>query len=166
MLNTRRLFDGMLAVLLMMGLGLVATPAQAQDNAFVGVSAVHIFVATTPDDDDAKCNVTKGGLDAAVRLPIDASRLRINPDASPYVYVNANVLMMPDGLCVATFTVGLKRTLAIPGTNQLVFSATVWESATSTIWARSSIFWLQLNQSVSDFTKQLIAEWIKANPRR
>ena len=161
----RRLLGGMLAVL-MMGLGLVATPAQAQDNAFVGVSAVSIFVEEL-NDNEAKCNVTKGGLDAATRLPLDASRLRINPDVSPlspYVYVRVSALWEPRG-CAAFVQVSLKRSLAIPGTNQLVFGATVWERG-YVLTGPSSGFGQRVNQQVTDDTKELIAEWIKANPRR
>ena len=106
----RRLLGGMLAVL-MMGLGLVATPAQAQDNNFVGVSAVSIFVDHPTGDDSAKdaakCNVTSSGLDAAARLPLDASRLRINPDADPYVYVAVTAHSLSSESCVATLKVGL-----------------------------------------------------------
>ena len=165
----RRLLGGMLAVL-MMGLGLVATPAQAQDNNFVGVSAVSIFVDHPTGDDSAKdaakCNVTKSGLDAAARLPLDASRLRINPDVSPlspYVYVSVSALWEPRG-CAAFVQVSLKRSLAIPGTNQLVFGATVWERG-YVLTGPSSGFGQRVNQQVTDYTKELIAEWIKANPR-
>ena len=157
---------------LVMGLGLVATPAQAQDNTFVGVSEVSIFVEDLGDG-EAKCNVTKGGLDAAVRLPLDASRLRIDPDASPYVYVVVTVtdgsrFLLPapsGGGCVGSLSVGLRRTLAIPGTTQLVFGASVWEKGYS-LTGPSSGFGQRVNQQVTDFTKELIAEWIKANPRQ
>lgn len=149
----------------MMGLGLVATPAQAQDNAFVGVSAVRILVEGL-DDAAAKCNVTTSGLDAAARLPLDASRLRITPALSfSDVYVAVTALSLPSGLCVARVSVDLNRTLAIPGTNQLVFGATVWHKGTL-LTGPSSDFGQRVNQYVTDFTKELIAEWIKANPRR
>ena len=153
----------MLAVLLVMGLGLVATPAQAQDNTFVGVSAVSILVEKLSDD-EAKCNVTEGGLDAAARLPLDASRLRIDPVASSYVYVRVTALSLSSGLCAGHVGVDLTRMLAIPGTNQLVFSATVWGKGTI-MSGPSSDYGQRVNQRVGDFTKQLIAEWIKANPR-
>ena len=159
----RRLLGGVLA-LLMMGLGLVATPAQAQDNAFVGVSAVRILVEGLADD-AAKCNVTESGLDAAARLPLDASRLRITPDGSSFVYVNVTALSPDSGLCAAYVSVALKRELAIPGTNQFVFGATVWESGTIMSGSPSD-FGQRVNQQVDDRTKRLIAEWIKANPRR
>ena len=122
-------------------------------------------------DDAAKCNVTKGGLDAAARLPLDASRLRIDPDAGPYVSVAVTVTdgfdrSAPSGAgCVATLDVGLRRTLAIPGTNQLVFGATAW-GRDALLTGPSSGFGQRVNQYVTDFTKELIAEWIKANPRR
>ena len=148
---------------LVMGLGLVATPAQAQDNAFVGVSEVDIVVEDLSDN-AAKCNVTEGGLYAAVRLPLDASRLRINPDASPSVYVRVTALLEPRE-CAAFVQVSLKRRLAIPGTTQLVFGAMVWDNGTL-LAGPSSDFGQRVNQRVTDFTKQLIAEWIKANPRR
>ena len=148
---------------LVMGLGLVATPAQAQGNNFVGVSEVDIVVEGLSDN-AAKCNVTKGGLDAATRLPLDASRLRINPDASSYVYVRVAALWEPSG-CAAFVQVVLKRSLAIRGTNQLVFGAMVWDNGTL-LTGPSSDFGQRVNQRVTDFTKELIAEWIKANPRR
>ena len=148
---------------LVMGLGLVATPAQAQDNTFVGVSEVSIFVEDLGDG-EAKCNVTKGGLDAAVRLPLDASRLRINPAAVPYVYVVVVALWVPSG-CAGHVRVALDRVVAIPGTNQLVYGASVWGRGTL-LMGPSSGFGQGVNQYVTDFTKELIAEWIKANPRR
>jgi len=153
----------MLVVLLVMGLGLVATPAQAQDNNFVGVSEVNIVVEDLADA-AAKCNVSKGGLDAAVRLPLDASRLRINPHALSYVYVNVSALWEPRG-CAASVQVELKRSLAIPGTTQWVYGASVWDKGTI-LTGTSSYVGKGVNQSVTDFTKELIAEWIKANPRQ
>ena len=159
----RRLLGGVLVVLLVMGLGLVATPAQAQDNKFVGVSEVKILVEDL-DDGAEKCNVTKGGLDAAARLPLDASRLRIDPVASSRVYVRVTALSTSSGLCAAFVSVALKRPLAIPGTNQLVFGAAVWDVGTI-LTGPSSDFGQRVNQDVGDFTKELIAEWIKANPR-
>ena len=147
---------------LVMGLGLVATPAQAQDNNFVGVSGVDIVVEALSDN-AAKCNVTDGGLDAATRLPLDASRLRIIPDASPYVYVRVTALWEPSG-CAAFVAVSLIRRLAIPGTTQLVYGS-VWDTGTI-LTGPSSDFGQRVNQNVTDFTKRLIAEWIKANPRQ
>ena len=143
-----------------------ATPARAQDatlRGLVGISSVSIIVEQL-EDDAVRCNVSESGIDAAIRLPLDASRLRIEPNTTPYVYARVNVLPLASGLCVASIDVSLKRILAIPATNQLVFGAMVWERG-SLATGPASNFGQRVNQTVGDYTKQLIAAWIQANPR-
>ena len=145
---------------------LTADTAWAQlSNEFVGVSAVGLLVESFDHPDEAaRCNVSQGGLDAAARLPLDASRLRITSSLATYVYVNVNVMFWNNS-CVASVRVALERDLTIPNTQSYIFGASVWFRQ-SLIIGPPSDFGSRVNQSITGYTQQLIAEWTKANPRQ
>lgn len=153
---------------------LASVSASAQpDNAFAGVDGVKIIVET-PSDDAGRCNVTKGSLDASVRLPIDKSRLRIaeRNRAFASVYVNVNVIPLSADFCVANVKVSLQRLVLLPSVigkkaadaGDMMFSATVWSQA-SLLSGRSVDFGSRVNVSVTELANELIAGWIEANPK-
>lgn len=152
----------LMTVVVMVG-ALTGTAWAQNPNAFVGVSAVDIVVEALHDG-ARECNVSESGLDAAVRLPLDASRLRIDRSSADYVYVRVNVLPLQNGVCVAEVEVMMIRGLVIPNTQRFIDAATVWDKG-ALMTGTASNFRQRVNQLVTDYTKQLIAEWLKANPR-
>lgn len=146
-----------------LGLGvLVADTARAQDPGFLGVKDVHIVVEDLGQEGRA-CNVTEDGIDAAIRLPLDASRLRLNEKSADFIYANVSVRRRDDVECVAYVSLSLYRRLSTPE-GQFVPGA-VWHKGIVMGGGAMSDFVQRVDQRIGDLTKQLIAEWIKANPR-
>jgi hypothetical protein len=133
------------------------------DNNFKGVSAVSIVVENLREPQANRCNVTQSGLDAAVRVLVDQSRLRLDERSHSNIYVNVNISPVT-AFCLANVAVSLNRTLSIPGTSQLVYGAQVWDGETL-ISGEASGFGQRVYQFVSTHTRELLSQWIKANPR-
>ena len=141
-----------------------ALPARGQvpDTGLEGVKAVDIIVESLSEF-AAKCGVTKSGIDAAIRLPLDASRLQIDAKATPYAYAKVNVLQMPGG-CVASVDLSLRRTMTMPLTAKPAYGVSVWDDG-SLLTGPSYDFGQRVNQEVEELIKKLIAAWVKVNPK-
>lgn len=145
----------------------LTSPMYAQEvkKGLSGIQSVKILIEDL--DSDAKtCGLSTGGLDAAVRLPVDASRLRINPSAvGTYIYVNViAVYLKALDACVAQVDVELNRPLTLPNSDTFVIAA-VWNDGVLLTGEKIS-FPSRVYVAVTDKTKQLIGAWITANPRK
>lgn len=142
----------------------VSTASLADVNeGFLRVPSMGILVEEL-DEQAAACGVTKGGLDGAVRLTLDASRVPIQEGLlTPNVYVNVTVLRAPDG-CLASVHIAFNRILQLPGGHEKVYGAEVWQNRSLLAGPRYD-FPQRVYSDVEGFTKELIAEWLKANPR-
>ena len=138
----------------------VATPASAQTNVFGGVTAVDVIVES-PDALDPRCGVTKGGLDAAVRLPLDGSRIAFDKKATDFIYARAT-FDIAQGMCFGFVELEFHRGLYTPDGKTV--SGGVW-GRDSLIRSPDEEFGLTAYSVIEQYTKQLIAEWIKGNPR-
>jgi hypothetical protein len=125
------------------------------------------------DENGRKCNINEAGIDAGMRLPIDSSRLALKDKATDYLYANVNVVSLSNGLCVASVELSLKRSLSLnrsaPAEKQLalapVFGATVWNIG-GIFTGGPADFGRRVSDAVTDYTKQFLAEWMKANPKQ
>ncbi len=167
-------YSGFLTAALLLLCSLPAD-ASAQDlpAPFKGVDAVGLLVESLDPQGASQCNVNKASLDAAARLTIDRSRLRIaeRNSADAYVYVNVTLLVTPSRLCVANIDVALNRMMLSPSAagreprdDEVVFGAAVWSTA-SLLTGPSYDFGSRVNAAVTDQTNQLVGAWVKANPR-
>lgn len=144
----------------------LTVPAYAQTaTALQEISAVDILVHQLTEE-ARRCNVSEAGIETAIRSTLSSSRLRLDHNASPRIYVHVDARLVSDGgeLCVASISVELQRTMAIPGTSQVLSGVAVW-TATSLMTAPSVSLGELVNQQINDYTTRLIADWMKANPR-
>jgi hypothetical protein len=141
----------------------VSTHTQAQDYRFLGLTETAIIVEEL-EEEDAACGVTGSGIDAAIRLPLDASRLEINPTSLDFVYANVGVMHLNSGLCVASVQLSMTRALRSPVNTLMLVTGSVWHKGTL-LTGPSYDFGTRVHSQIEDDTKQLIAEWLKANPR-
>jgi hypothetical protein len=151
-------------------LGLLAFLASQQARAvpfsrgLTGLTSVAILIEKLPDD--AKpCGITLAALDAAVRLPLAASRLRVasnNEAATDFADVYVVVNVQRQGVdCVANVSVALNRTVDLVTPKYRVLADT-WSNG-SLITGPSYSFGKRVSDEVEGYTKQLIAQWLKDN---
>lgn len=160
--------------------------AQLFAGPLYGITEVKIHVGAL-DPDARECNIAKESLDAAARLPLDRSRLKLVDTARATVSILVNPLN-DSGRCVANVWVGL----VVPATPlagitmaevaKLVHEAgyqidretfaTIPFSLMAAIWQESSVltgsptdFGGRVSADVTAFTEEMIAAWIKDNPR-
>lgn len=110
------------------------------------------------DDDAAKCGITAGGLDAAVRLPVSTvPQLRVVSTGSglPYIYVNVNALTMGSGSCAASYEVHLRR-----WSSEFQRFVSVWNKG-GMMSGPASSFGSRNRQNIEDLTKEFLAAWLK-----
>lgn len=137
-----------------------APAAAAQGKALTGLIAVDLLVERLAED-EAKCNITKDGLDASVRLPVSASPLRLDPNSTEtYIYLNVNALLTSSNGCVASVRLALIR-----WSSEFSESVTVWDKSLL-MTGQSHDFGSRVRVSVEELTKDLISAWLKANPRK
>ncbi|MEQ1867746.1 MAG: hypothetical protein ABL996_24255 [Micropepsaceae bacterium] len=136
------------------------------DKGFQGFDAVFAVVVEDLNDAAKRCHITESGLDAAMRLPLDQSRLRVDlnaPVTAPYAYVAVTAVAIDNGRCAAYVDVQLNRKLRLPASEVLV-GATVWHTG-SLLTGPPDDFSERVTREVSAYTREMIAEWIKANPK-
>jgi hypothetical protein len=115
----------------------------------------------------AACGVTANGLDAVVRVALDASRLGVKIEMSETtdlstVYVNVNV-MKQDAGCIADVSLQLHRMVAVLSTGKSAVG-TVWSSGTILVGPAYD-FGERVNAALRELANQFLAEWIKQNPK-
>jgi hypothetical protein len=110
-------------------------------------------------DNAAKCHISKEMLDAAVRIPLSNSKLKITNfgESQGYIYVKLGLLPV-NNFCSGAIHVSFNK-----------FSQS--EKEMGEFWSTGVIFHTNKNdirKSVSDdvesFVKEFIAAWLKANP--
>jgi hypothetical protein len=131
-----------------------------------GLQDVSILVEDL-DDDAKQCGITESALDAAVRLPVSASRLKIAKDFGEgtdrsYVYVVV-ITVRPADICIASVSVSLRRTVLLQTPPESRFQgASTWEKS-SVMTGPAYSFGKRVSDNVEGFTKELIAAWLKQN---
>jgi hypothetical protein len=143
--------------------GVASAQGGSDDGGLKGLPAVNVWTGD-PDADAAACGITKNGLDAAIRRPLSGSKLQVRDATNypPLVFAYAQVARMPSW-CTASVAVQVKRLLYTersPG-GQIVL-ATVWERRALASWPQTEPARM-VEAQIESFTKQLIADWLKAN---
>ncbi len=146
-------------------LGLPGVGAAQADTELEKLPNISIVVEE-PDDQAAKCNITASGLDAAVRIPLDASRLGIrepgkSSDGS-YLYVNVVVLSQPVG-CMAYLDLALKRVVLVGSTGKIEVGS-VWDGGRILVGPADG-FSARVGTALREHTNTFLGEWIKQNPK-
>ncbi len=149
--RTRSILAGMIVLLVF--------AAFASAGPLTGIIAVGILIEA-PNDALQRCGVSEDALDAAVRLPLAASRLRFHDALGhPYIYVNATAVMV-QGMCIAHVEVSLNRAL-MRETERV--RGYVWSKGALMV-GEASGFKKRVTDYVEGFTKEFIAAWLKDNP--
>jgi hypothetical protein len=131
--------------------------AQSSTNGGLrGLSGVEILVEGLDEEAARPCNVSKDALDAAVRLPLANSQLRVLAKASPYVYVNVTVMRVNGG-CAATYKVSVRR-----WSTEFLDYVVVWNRG-GMLSGPAYDFGVRTSSGVEELTKMLIAAWLQAN---
>lgn len=139
----------------------VHAPA-ARAQALVGVSEVKLIVEQL-DDEARECGVTPDGLEAAVRITLANSRLRVLDGlGEPYYYVQVNVIRGGEQ-CIASVRASVSRSVWLTPTGPKLL-AQVWSKGLLTAHSRRD-FGRRLNSSVEDLTKLMLGAWLKDNQR-
>lgn len=154
------------AIALFFGSFVLTTANPATAGPLTGVTGTSILVESL-DDDARKCNVAEDSLEAAVRLPLRAANVPVQPNGNDhYIYVNVTVLALSNGLCVATVVVNGNRTLwrkdDYTGGYEPIYGASGWHKG-STLTGSSGDFGRRVAGVVEDFTKMWISQWLKDN---
>lgn len=138
-------------------ISLMLSCSQVSANSFKGIKEVGILIENL-DEDATKCNMTEDFLDAAVRLPISNSKIRVvdmNKFPSAYIYVKL-IIIREQEMCTAYIRVALNK--YIPGENTGEF----WNKDGLLIYRKVN-FQQKIGEQLESFTKQLISAWLKAN---
>jgi hypothetical protein len=147
-------------------LGWCAMHQTASAQYLTGVKEVGVLVEGLSPNAQG-CNITEAALDAAVRVPLGQSntmRVTSSGDELTYVYVNVSALKFDDE-CYANVVVQLKRPVrAMNAPEARPFIATAWEQGGILSSSQGNMS-RRMMDSVERYTKQLIAQWMKDNPK-
>lgn len=155
----RSAFSVALVLWLLPGAG-VAQPNTDLEN----LSEVAIVVEPIGSAAELKCNLTEAGIDAAMRIPLDGSRLRVARTKSSAVLVASVAAMeVGNGDCAAAVSVILFRSVVVEETGKRAIGA---------VWMRPGLmfhpahdFGARVNSQVREVTTEFLGEWIKQNPK-
>lgn len=125
-------------------------------SALKGVREVDLLVENL-DSDARSCGVSSDMIDAAIRLPISNTRLKlVQKDGNGYVYANANIIDL-GARCVMNLTLQYNK-LSISELQYGVF----WSKSSLWIWPKNDTK-NQVEKEFDSFARQFIAAWLKAN---
>ncbi len=161
----RALRGALLPALAVCGLTILPALVQAQTpvRGLTGLQAARIVVEDL-DEDARLCGVTRESVDAAARIPLSGSRLRVdNGDIGPYFYVQVTVLRSGN-FCMAAINLALTRPVWLrPGaqTQDLVM-ARVWNRG-GVISGGEANFGRRVMNDIEGYTKLFIASWLREN---
>ena len=125
-------------------------------SALKGVAETSIVIEEL-DEDHVKCGITENMIDAAVRIPISNSKLKItNRRSSGMIYVNVGAISMGNNCVVA---IQLTYAKFIASENDL---GRFWFKSRLLSWNRNDVG-LRVTNWLEASTKELIAEWLKVN---
>lgn len=143
-------------------IGPVTTSAQAssEERALSGISAVGIVVERL-DPDAASCGIVEESLDAAARLPIANSRLKLDRRAQSYVYVRVTAMRI-GSTCFATTEVSFRRPMWTKSEQGVAVWSRVWDLG-YVIAGPAGDVGKKVNDKVEEFAKRFIAAWLQAN---
>lgn len=148
--KTYRLFKITLLAFLLFNVTVVSA------SALKGVKDIKIVVESLAED-DAKCGITKGMIDAAVRLPLSNSKINVTERfVGNYLYINVLSVELR-GVCSVIARVEFKKN--IPSQNDI---GAFWDRQSLSVWGISEINTRVANK-LEGFTKEFVAEWLKVN---
>ena len=134
-----------------------------EQHEITGLQATRIVVEDL-DEDARLCGVTRESVDAAARIPLSTSRLRVdNGDIGPYFYVQVTVLRS-GSYCMAAINLALTRPVWLrPGaqTQDLVM-ARVWNRG-GVISGADANFGRRVMNDIETYTKQFVGAWLRDN---
>ena len=137
---------------------LICCSALASAQALKGVESVNIVVEE-PDQDATDCGITKDALDAAVRLPLSNSRLKIKDGLFiPDLFVRVTALKTNNQNCAVSTQIQLYKWIQ----SEMDFGG-FWQN-THLLTGPKSSMGKRVTDKFESFTKQFIAAWLKANP--
>ena len=121
-----------------------------------GVKEVRIVIERL-DEVAVKCGITEALVDAALRLPISNSRLRItNVPRDGYVYANVTALEVRNSCAVHT-------TLAFTRYSTDMNDVGIfWRTGGIVYWDKNDLP-NRISNDFEQYTKEFIAAWLKAN---
>jgi hypothetical protein len=162
-LQRKGLQASQVAVLGFVLLAFAPLAAQAQVRGLTGLQSARIVIEDL-DEEARQCGVTRDTLDAAARITLSNSRLRVdNGDVGPYYYVQVTVLRSGT-YCMAAINVALTRPVWLrPGAQtQDVVLARVW-SRGGVISGGEANFGRRVMMDVEGYTKQFLGSWLREN---
>ena len=153
--NKLKNFQLILSVFLFLTVGI------ASASALNGAREIRIIIERL-DEDAAKCGISESLIDAAIRLPLSNSRINITErPGQGFIYANLNIIdLAPIGLgsqCAVNLHLEFRR-------YSLQFDQTggFWRRGVTFVWNKNTLN-RQVSSSIELYTKEFIAEWLKAN---
>lgn len=136
----------------------ISSAAHARiEGSLVGVKTIDLIVEDLSDD-AGRCLITTDALEAAVRVPISNSRIRMRKsDDLPYLYVNVAVLSDESKHCVVAYSLSFRKYVEKEHSIGQFWHKGGVASGPSHRVSRGVI-----NEIEGD-TKIFISEWLKAN---
>ena len=137
-----------------------AVHAQNERASLRGITSVGILVEGL-DGDAQKCGITEDALDAAVRLPLSNSRIKVNNGnlKLEYLYVNVKVVNATNDYSRCAADISLAFTKYVQSERD---HGVFWEKS-SIVIGPSAYVSRSANEHLEGFTKQFVAAWLKAN---
>jgi hypothetical protein len=121
-----------------------------------GVKEVSIVIEKL-DEHARKCGITEAQVDAALRLPISNSRLRVtNSVSTSYVYARVTALEVRNS-CAVHAKFEFKRYLTV--VNDV---GTFWDKGGLVYWDKNDVL-NKISNDLELYTKEFIATWLKEN---
>lgn len=107
------------------------------------------------------CGISIDALDAAMRIPLSNSRLKVSGSSRPYLYANVNVIHPTATLCIAAVNLSFRRVLTA-GFDGSAVVGTVWEDG-ALLSGPPVTFGRRVTEAIEDRTKLFIGAWLKEN---
>lgn len=110
-----------------------------------------------------KCWISRDSLEAAMRIPLSNSPIKVREGLLPYLYVNVNALKMDNGGCAVSVEVSFHRWMFTSRSSSADGDmATVWSKG-ELLTGPSTDMGRRIANKVEDLTKTFIGAWLKAN---
>jgi len=144
---------------------LLALPAQAQSSApgLSGIAAIQL--ALEPVDDEARqCGLSDDGLDAAVRIPVSNTQLRVVAESPSLLYVQTtSAARKGTSDCTTMVQVSLLRPAWFaPSADAKSGMVAVWHKGTLLSGAAAT-HGRRTYEAIENLTKQFVGAWLREN---
>ena len=137
---------------------LLANISTLQASALRGIKEVGILIEVLHED-AVKCGITKGMIDAAIRVPLSNSKLRITERLnSGVVYADVNTILIQNTCAVSLRLSYLKFVASENDSGQF------WNRSMLLLHSRHEIVMKTSNQ-LELYTKEFISEWLRVGMR-